>query len=91
METSRPIEERGAVYKGVYRFYGCWTNLLLQVLNCLPDGSRSPLLPGVKTSGEEKKLQTDFFLSLTAGAPQTGWTFKKFWELKRLHKIADRR
>lgn len=60
METSRPIEERGAVYKGVYRFYGCWTNLLLQVLNCLPDGSRSPLLPGVKTSGEEKKLQTDF-------------------------------
>ena len=30
------MEEREAVYKGESRFYGCGTNLLLQVLNCLP-------------------------------------------------------
>lgn len=85
--------------EGVYRFYGCWTNLLHQVLNCLPDGSCSPLTPVTKTSAEEEKKRTtqrqihrnfSSFLSfkLTTGALQIGWgwtinTCCAFWDLKR--------
>lgn len=69
METSRPIEEREAVYKGVYRFYGSWTNLLHQVFNCLPDGTRSPLTAAVKTSAEEQeKRPTRSLIRQTTGA-----------------------